>query len=243
MRIPFALFALVTLTVPAPAQETRELAAAQARFAAADRELNAVYRRARTELPEYRFEEIQEEQREWIGYRDQRSLDGARFDGGVTTEGAEKASPSYWDTAASLTETRTEILQGWLGADSFVSEWEGVWSAGYGGLLYLRETGDDTVEFFLTVVRGPTYHLGQIGGAILTNGILGRFATEAAPGDPGEETWLTFLREDGRLRIVGVNTQYWHGARAYFDGQYIRIRELGPEDQEALDRGRAGVER
>jgi len=220
----------------ASGQDARELAAAKEQFAVADRELNAVYQTAKARLPGYRFEEIQEEQRDWITYRDDRSLAGAQFDGGAR-EGSEKENPSYWETAAALTESRTEILRGWLKADQFGTDWEGVWSDGFGGRLYLRETGPGGVEFYLSVVRGPTYHLGEIGGLAITNGQLARFAIEAILGEPDGETWLTFHRENGRLRIIGVNTQYFHGARAYFDGEYVRVRELSQQDHQEMRRG------
>jgi len=43
---------------------------------------------------------------------------------------------------------------------------------------------------------------------------------------------LTFRREGGRLEVFGENTEYFHGARAYFEGTYIRLRQLKAEDLE-----------
>jgi len=37
-----------------------------------------------------------------------------------------------------------------------------------------------------------------------------------------------------KLEIIGENTSSFHGARAYFDGDYIRVAELTDEDRKAI---------
>lgn len=212
--------------------QEKSLSQARQEFAAADKALNTTYQKAKTELSEYRFEQIQQEQRDWIEYRDRRSEAAARFDGGAE-EGTEEANPEYWNAMAYLTETRVEILEAWLKTDSFAKTWEGVWIDGYGGILRISEEDAGSLTFTCSVVRGPTYHLGEIGGVAQANRSTARFATKIDDEEP--ETWLTFLKEgDGRIQIIGENTQYFHGARAYFDGKYLRTRELTAEDREAM---------
>ncbi len=44
-------------------------------------------------------------------------------------------------------------------------------------------------------------------------------------------TLLNQVDGDPRIRILGANTQPFHGARAYFDGAYLRVGLLGPKEQ------------
>lgn len=214
--------------------ESQELTLSQAKikFVYFDHSLNTAYQEAKSNLPEYLFETIRREQRDWIAYRDRRAEAAARFDGGAKP-GTEKTNPEYWNAMAYLTETRVEILKAWRKTDSFTKTWEGAWIDGYGGILRIAEGDDGSLTFTCSVVRGPSYHLGDIAGTAKTNETTARFTTQVE----GEETetWLTFLPEgDGRLRVIGENTQYFHGARAYFDGKYLRVRELTKEDREAM---------
>ena len=74
------LFSLVRIL---HAQEEKSIGALKAEIAVADRELNQVYQKAKSTLPESIFAELQEEQRTWIAYRDTRSEELARFNEGV----------------------------------------------------------------------------------------------------------------------------------------------------------------
>lgn len=224
--------AFLALTLCLSPVRAEDLASTKAAFAAADKVLNQAYQSAKAELPAWRFETVQQEQRDWLGYRDERALAAARFDGGAA-EGTEESNPEYWNAMTYLTETRTEILEAWRKIDSFEDEWEGVWSDGYGGHLTILRNGDDTVTFAIQVVRGPTYHLGALGGTAIVNESMARFTI--TPEGSGEEVWLTFLRENGKLRVIGANTHYYHGARAYFDGEYLRLREVTDEDRKAAE--------
>ncbi|MDF1660084.1 MAG: hypothetical protein P1U58_20895 [Verrucomicrobiales bacterium] len=97
----------------------------------------------------------------------------------------------------------------------------------------IDEREDGTLSFTCNAVRGASYHLGNIDGIATANEITARFSTR--PEGEEKETWLTFVQEnDGRLRLIGENTSYFHGARAYFDGQYLRVRELTREDREEM---------
>ncbi|MDF1823286.1 MAG: lysozyme inhibitor LprI family protein [Verrucomicrobiales bacterium] len=219
---------LVLLSSPVKAES---LAESQARYAEADDKLNEAYQGAKATLAEWRFSELQKDQREWVDYRDYRAKLAARFDG-QAEEGKEEASPDYWMAMAYLTETRTDIVNAWTMIDDFTKDWEGVWIDGVGGELIISETKGEGVEFILTVVRGPTYHQGFIGGTVEVNGSMARFSDKGERSD--DETWLTFHLEGGRLEVFGENTGYYHGARAYFDGTYIRVREVTDGDLKRL---------
>ncbi|MEM9016854.1 MAG: lysozyme inhibitor LprI family protein [Verrucomicrobiota bacterium] len=209
-----------------------DLASEKARFASEDQKLNQTYARAKSDLSEWDFKALQEEQQGWLEYRDARSEEVALLEG-QAQEGQEEEDAAYWGAMADLTAMRTEIVNGWLIAFDFDREWEGIWKDGSGGILLIEEIGEKAFRFSIEVVRGPTYHLGALGGEAKVNQSSARFAI--APEGIEEETWLTFLKEGMKLRVVGDNTHFFHGARAFFDGEYVRVAEL---DDEARARAR-----
>ncbi|MDF1861273.1 MAG: DUF1311 domain-containing protein [Verrucomicrobiales bacterium] len=230
-RTLFFATLLAGLSLSALSQE-KTLTGAQEAFAKLDRALNESYQKARATLPEHLFEQVREEQRNWIEYRDQRAATAARLDGGAD-EGKEKANPEYWNALAYLTETRIKILRAWTRVDQFSKSWEGVWTDGYGGHLLIAEDEAGNLTFTCSAVRGASYHNGHIAGTAKAYQSTARFSTTAEGEE--KETWLTFLQEDdGRLRIIGENTEHFHGARAYFDGRYLRVRELTAEDRKEI---------
>lgn len=222
------LFSLVRIL---HAQEEKSIGALKAEIAVADRELNQVYQKAKSTLPESIFVELQEEQRTWIAYRDTRSEELARFNEGVE-EGKEKLSSTYWESVLSETASRIDTIKGWMDRDKFAHEWEGVWSDGQGGWLFILQNEPGRFTFLIDVVRGPTFHLGSLDGVAEWKGRTARFTIR----DDGaeEETWLTFINGDIKLEVIGENTSYYHGARAYFGGNYLRLRELNDEDRKRL---------
>ncbi|MEM6278105.1 MAG: lysozyme inhibitor LprI family protein [Verrucomicrobiota bacterium] len=228
---PLLVFFAGTLLLGAIAK-SETLPEARAKFSAADALLNQAYQKAKEEMPEWRLDTLQEEQREWLSYRDSRSEAAAALEG-QAREGEEKSNVEYWVAMTYLTETRIAIVEAWMKIDENPGEWEGVWSDGYGGELAIFETGGRSIEFFLEVVRGPTYHLGSIGGIAETNEHEARFSIQEESVD--KPTWLTFHHTGGRIKVSGVNTQMYHGARAYFDGTYIRVRELTAEDRKRIE--------
>ncbi len=226
--LPFLHAALAFwLAVPAWAEDLT-LAQAKAKFAAADKALNEAYAKAKASLPDGVFAELQQDQREWITYRDGRSAEAAAYDGGAE-EGKERENVEYWRSLADLTGERTAILGGWMKWDSFAHEWEGVWTDGHGGTLSILQSGAGEFRFVLDVVRGPTYHLGHIGGLAKWNGNTARFTADEITAEG--ETWLTFVKRGLKLEVIAENASGYHGARAYFDGHYLRIAELTEEDR------------
>jgi uncharacterized protein YecT (DUF1311 family) len=213
------------------AQENKSIDQLKADIAVADRKLNEVYQKAKASLSEWVFAELQEEQRTWIDYRDGRSEEVARFDGGAE-EGKEKLSSAYWESVLAETEGRIDTINGWMKWDQFAHEWEGVWTDGNGGWLYILENETGKFTFLIDVVRGPTYHLGSLDGVAVWNGSSARFSLK----EDGEEleTWLTFIKRDVKLEVIGENTSPFHGVRAYFEGKYLRLRELTDEDRKLI---------
>lgn len=58
--------------------------------------------------------------------------------------------------------------------------------------------------------------------------------------DPGywkTATWLTLLnnrKHDGRIELIGENTQPYHGDRTYFEGHYLRVSLLSGKAREKV---------
>jgi len=229
--IPLLFFFFVlTLALPATAEDLT-LEQAKTKFTTADKALNQVYARAKTTLAEGDFTDLQQDQREWIAYRDYRSEQVAAFDGGAQ-EGREKLNVEYWSSLAALTEERVTMIEGWMKSGSFAKEWEGVWIDGNGGSLAILENEEGKFVFTLDVVRGPTYHVGHLGGSAEWLGSTARFTIDAVDGEAA--TWLTFVKRGIKLEVIGENTSPYHGARAYFDGHYVRIAELTDDDRKAI---------
>lgn len=206
------------------------VADAKAEFDKKDRELNATYAGLKKDLPAHLFSTLQEDQRDWLGYRD-----------GIADWQAREKDPERsvekWETSAGITESRVEWLKAWRRIPDDQESWEGRFSDSRGGLLEII-THNGKTHFVLNVVRGPTYHSGGIGGVMRINGGTAWFETKSE--ETERPTWLTFVREHdgtGRIRILGENTGPFHGMRAYFEGQYLRLGAVDAKDRERVMKG------
>ena len=228
-----AAFFLISLTVRGD-EKPLSLAEATAKFAKVDQELNREYTAAKKTLPDHEFNELRDQQRDWLEYRDNRTKMFMAFDHRDVPEGQEKESAAYWEMMIDLTETRILILKAWQ-IQNDPELWSGRYTDGYGGYMEIFQEGK-ILYFTIEVVRGPTYHLGSIGGIAVTNQTSARFTDleQRKKDNDDEETWLTFDKELRHLKVSGVNTGHYHGARAYFDGKYMRIDTLSEEEAAKL---------
>lgn len=216
-----------------------ELEDAKAEWEKADGRLNLAYGALKETLGADGFELMKLEQRGWIGYRDYMAEWLAQTEG-QAEEGKEEQVARYWEVMGEVSAERAAVLEG-MAKERVGDGWEGEWSDGRGGYLSVAKVGGKW-RFLLSVVRGPTYHLGNLGGEFEVNRGTGRFSVKEETA--AEATWLTFLqRDDGRIEVVGENTSYYHGARAYFDGKYARVGDLTGEELEAVKRGGWEVDR
>ncbi len=224
--------ALIVLMTGSALADEPQLEVERQRFEAADAELNQLYAEAARALPELLFEQLRLDQRRWLSQRDTYAAQVASLQGAAEA-GVETDEPWFWLARTERTEDRTQVLRGWLAyARGSPGVWAGVWVDGYGGRLLLAERPADRLLFALLVVRGPTNHLGEIAGVAERNVRTARFATEPVYGEG--QTWLTFVRDGPWLRLVAENAETFHGMRAYFDGLYVRVGDLTPEDRDAL---------
>ena len=190
-----------------------QIARAKARFTAADAILNSTYQTVRAEAGK-KANALRELQRNWIGHRDHM----AEFGHGDKPE----ETFGYWDSMLELTIARIHFLPLFNGRD--VPEGlSGSYTDGHSGELQLDEKDGDTVEFSISVVRGPSYHTGDLSGTARRKGAKLFYKEEVEPGEEREPAELTFTFSDGHIiEIEGKNTEHHHGARAYFDGTYYK---------------------
>ena len=229
----FLVAALTVLMTGSALAGEPQLAAERQRFEAADAVLNQLYAEAAREFPELLFEQLRLDQRRWLAQRDPYAEQVANLQGAAEA-GLETDEPWFWLARTERTEGRAQVLRGWLAyaREGSPGVWEGVWVDGYGGRLLVAEGPADRVVFALLVVRGPTFHLGEIAGVAERNVRTARFVTEPLFGEG--RTWLTFVRDGPWVRVVAENAESFHGMRAYFDGLYVRVDDLTPEDRDAL---------
>jgi len=195
-----------------------ELKEGKVRYEAVDKTLNEVFSELKKVMPAERFEEMKKDQRAWVDYKTYMS-DWVGGEKGQT-------SPDWWHMAASLTEDRIPYLKAWKGVgEDFV--WPGVYKDGSGGTLYIQKKGD-LLHFKVSVVRGPTYHVGHISGVLQVNDKRARFSDAGANDKDRGEAWLDLKLIDGqRIELEATNAKDYHGVRAYFDGIYLRVDAKG----------------
>lgn len=236
MRV--SLLALIVLCCAAlvgkcPAQEEKKQTAQQAKelFEKEDRLLNEAWAAAKKALSEADFNELKEEQRAWMEYRDYLARSplytGAEAQGELPLD-----SPEYLEAAAGLSETRTEWLKGLV--KKFADETlTGVWTDSYGGRIEIAEK-DGHLHFSIVCVRGQSSHVGDLEGIAVWNRPIGWFSDKGKNDTGEQEANLCFVLRNHRLEITGANTSHYHGARAYFDGTYLRVGTLSAERQKEL---------
>lgn len=219
---------------PAPAQPVEaqeELDAAIAEFQAADAALNEAYARAEEALWPAAFDRLRLDQRDWLAARDLSAEAYARIQSGPDVADV-RATSHFHEYRTILTEDRTELLVALVAyyEDPGGQVWEGLWVDGAGGRLAVQELADGRLRFQLSVVRSPALHTGWLEGVAERNGDLARYQTEFATADGEETVWAFFVRDGPYLLVRTANASFFAGARAYFDGDYVRLRDLEPFD-------------
>ncbi len=228
MRNAIYFFTLLLLAAGFSTGHAQNAKAAKAAFDKSDHALNEAWAAAKKALPEAEFSKLKEEQRAWVEYRDYLARSplytGADAQGDLSLDSSE-----YLEAAAGLEGMRTEWLKGLL------HEWKdetltGYWTDSYGGSIEVVER-EGHLHFVIQCVRGPTSHVGGLAGIAVWNPNIGWFSDKGLDKDKTDETNLSFILRDKKLEITGANTGYYHGARAYFDGSYVKVKLLDAKVQ------------
>jgi len=193
----------------------------QQEYEVADAELNRVYRQVRRAIPPEEREALRQDERLWIEYKE----NVCGFQREITGMGDPSGERAYWECLRDMTRERIRYLQAWTGA-GVSPGLDGEYSDGLGGSLYVRPGSDPaTHEFELLVVRGPTAHIGEVRGNIRVENQQAEFReTEECPEPPDKCCRLTFSFTGRRVRIQAEHCEYLRGVRAYFAGEYLKVR-------------------
>ena len=201
---------------------------AKALYEKADRALNDAWAVAKAALPEADFIALKESQRAWVAHRDYLAR-SPMFTGAEGAEELPLDAPEYLEAAAGLTDMRTALLQG-LVKDGGEDSLTGVWTDSYGGRIEIVER-EGHLHFVMQCVRGPTSHIGGLAGVAAWNQTIGWFSDKGHADGKDDETNLSFVLRAKKLEVIGANTGYYHGERAYFDGEYVRVEPLNAKQQ------------
>jgi uncharacterized protein YecT (DUF1311 family) len=210
-----------------------KLEQARQRFAAADADLNKTFQEVRGRLRGNALTDLRDRQREWLKHRDYIASDQPRQNG---FEGSDfKKSPDYWEEMADLTKARAEFLRATFDP-ALPKGITGVYQDSQGGALQLEET-EQGIVFSINVVRGPTTHTGGLAGVAALKGSIAAYQEKVEPAEDRKPCELTFAFSDGHIvKVTGKNTEYYHGARAYFEGTYFKVAKLEkPIDLNAVE--------
>jgi uncharacterized protein YecT (DUF1311 family) len=223
IALAFAGIMLLGTTPTFAEEEAVKLDQAKHRFALVDTELNKTFEALRKKLGGDEFKNLRGRQRKWIEYRDYMAASQPRQNG---FEGDDpKSSADYWEAMADFTEERTQFLRASFDT-SLPKGITGTYQDSFGGELRLEETKEG-VAFSINVVRGPTSHTGGLTGMAMPKGGAAFYKEQLEAGEDRKPCELTFNFVDGHIvKLEGKNTEYYHGARAYFVGTYFKVAKL-----------------
>ncbi len=220
--------------MPALAQEARSdpcsaVAAKQKgacyrqQFAEADRALNAVYKRLAATLEAPRHKAMQDNSRRWIAYKDDLCPASTVINQRLEPAQA-KNRAEYFACLYDLTVARLAYLQRAFAQEGVSPGLAGAYEDGFGGVLRLKHTTGDTYAFHIEVVRGPTYHTGEVEGTVRLDTKTATFVQTAECGGKTPCCRLTFTRAPMFIAVEEDNCQTLHGMRAYFSGEYRKVK-------------------
>lgn len=234
-RIGRAVFLATTLFAAAEQDNPKKLTEARAAFTKADKALNEIWATAKKALGDAEFVQLQAKQRDWMKFREDRAR-GANRDNG---EPEGKQTIAYYEAAAELTLSRADWLRARIKNES--DSLTGTWIDSFGATLQVVQE-KERLWFVVEVVRGPTFHTGSLAGVATWNAPLGWFSDKGREKEKTEESNLVFVSRGSVLEIIGANTSYYHGARAYFDGEYCKAGELDEKEKtEVMKEAEAGA--
>lgn len=200
------------------------------KFKESDYELNQVYRQLQKELPPDHGLELKMSSRRWIRNKEyfcgfQAELESGRKD---------PKNATYYSCLLKFTRSRILFLRQGFAREGVKPGKPGSYDDGEGGRLTLKKKTDDRFEFTMEVVRGPTAHIGEIGGAFTLHGRKGEFRSgEFCDRNKNEKDEkeandtccrLTFDFRKYHVKVVEQNCSMYHGAKAYFTGEYRKVR-------------------
>lgn len=195
----------------------------QQQFAQADQKLNAVYKRLIETLGAERIQEMRDHSRQWIAYKEALCLEATGIQHSLEPEQARQQA-DYFACLYALTIARTTFLTQAFAREGVVSGLAGAYDDSFGGHFTLKHQGGENYAFHLEVVRGPTYHLGEVEGSVRWQGQQGTFVQTHDCGGDTPCCRLTLVQKPTFLALEEDNCHLLRGARAYFAGRYYKVQ-------------------
>ncbi len=212
--------------------DAEQLKLVRARHTMADAKLNHVYTRLMIRLTKAKKIKLRKRQLSWIEYRDYM----AKYQYQLMARGKSddiktlQKSANYWEVMADLTEAQSRFLEIY-GSGNPQHRFDGSWTDGRGGWLETRIDAKSTgLDFNISVVRGPTFHLGDIKGFAP---FVGEGKNKALFIDSNKESFIDgkactieFLFDGEKITVNSKNDRMYLGMRAYFSADYYREGDL-----------------
>ena len=208
---------------------------ARSEFVSANRQINQTWAQLMKKYADYGpdwLDKMKIEQRQWLHYCDAMAASPFNLGTKVPPEKV-KDTQAYLVTAAILTRDRSKWLRGLINDPESSDSLTGRWFDSYGGCLRIIQEGSSLL-FTIDVVRGETAHLGGIRGIASWNSPLGWFSDKGKDKEKEDETNLAFIQRNGKLEVFEAKSDHYHGARAYFEGEYVRVAKLTPKEIEKV---------
>lgn len=195
----------------------------QQQYTAADRRLNDVYQRLTSKLEAARKHEMREHSRRWIDYKEAHCVEATGISHSLEPAQA-KQHADYFACLYELTVARTAFLQQAFGREGVTTGVAGSYDDSFGGHLVMHQGSGTQHTFRLEVVRGPTYHVGEVEGTVHWQGQKGVFVQTQECGGTTPCCRLMFVQKPTLLALEEDHCEALRGVRAYFAGDYYKIK-------------------
>ena len=224
-KLSFFIIILFFLWIPFigySEEKCENIQCVKTQYEKADLELNRLYKKIITTLNTTDKKELINNEIDWINTKEyicgfQAQL--AQMDTKDIIKNVE-----YYNCLKDFTQTRIEYLQSYLNKN-LTNDITGYYTDSMGGILEITRNKNNTINFNLTVVRGPTAHIGELDGIIKINKKSGEYKdTEMCKELNTPCCKLTFQIFDEKIVVKEYDCQAFHGVRAYFDGTYRKIK-------------------
>ena len=186
-----------------------------------DKELNRVYKAVMARLNDSEKKALKDSEKRWIEYKEY----NCKKQKEILSSSPKDAEEAYYTCLYYTTDSRIEYLKAYLG-EGVAPGIAGEYIDSFGGSIKLVGKGGKKFIFDISVVRGPSSHTGLIKGVAHFQG-----KNKAVFKDTGECVKdkepcciLDFLFNKRRLEIKEKNCDFYRGMRAYFSGEYLKVK-------------------
>lgn len=212
-------------------------------FHKVDNSLNNVYKQLKNRIQPAVAQLMQKQSRNWIKYKEYQCGWQSQIETGKNNDSA-----TYYKCLSELTRERTTYIKSAFSKRHNPAGLAGSYDDAFGGLLSIHSLAksDPVVtrledplrgpvklpafkegtkyKFKIEVVRGPTAHIGEIEGEFIIQNGMGLYMEPAVSELSDGKCKLEFTMHVYSIAIREKQCGYYHGARAFFDGTFYRIK-------------------